>query len=70
MKRTVFVVPKEARESTCSSCGAAIAWIVTAGGRRMPISLRTVTLNVLGEREGESHFADCPNADAHRKAHR
>lgn len=46
---------------------SAFAWIVTAGGKRMPISLRTIALNVLGEREGESHFADCPNAAQHRK---
>lgn len=67
-RRVTFVVPAEARETMCSSCGAPIAWIVTGGGKRMPISLRTVVVNLAGEREGESHFADCPNAAEHRRA--
>lgn len=67
MTRRAFTIPAEARTTTCTSCGAPIAWIVTPGGKRMPIALRGATRNLVGELEGESHFADCPNADQHRR---
>lgn len=45
--------------STCRSCGAEIWWIRTKAGKRMPMN-----------RLAESHFVDCPHADAHRKTRR
>ncbi len=53
----------------CSTCGAPICWLRTSTGKPMPTAPETV-------REGESlfvpgrhrsHFADCPQADEHRK---
>ena len=46
-----------ADHGSCSSCSAPIRWVVTKAGKRMPIN-----------RDGFSHFADCPNAGTHRKA--
>ncbi len=42
--------------SGCSSCMETIYWIVTKNGKRAPYNP-----------DGTSHFATCPNADAHRK---
>lgn len=47
-------------------CGAAMVWIETDGGRRMPLSLATARC-VDGVWKAESHFADCPDAKKHRK---
>lgn len=41
----------------CKSCGKEIFWVKTEAGKNMPVSMETK----------ESHFADCPNADQHRK---
>lgn len=45
----------------CRSCHAAIAWYITPTGKRAPV-----------DRDGTSHFATCPDAQAwrRRKAHR
>lgn len=40
----------------CRSCGAPIAWCQTPKGKRAPI-----------DRDGGSHFATCPSADAWRR---
>lgn len=55
---------------TCSSCGAAIRWVLTNNGRRMPVDAATWQEGderYLPERH-ISHFASCPNADKHRRA--
>lgn len=62
-----FDVPEDARLARCRSCGAGVYWIVTAAGRRMPLSARTLHEPEAGRRVAQSHFADCPNAAAHRK---
>lgn len=59
-KRVVFPIPEKHRITLCRSCTAAIIWIVTANGRRMP-------LEPYGDKRGESHFAHCAHADQHRK---
>jgi hypothetical protein len=43
----------------CRSCGAAIAWCLTRNDKRAPI-----------DRDGTSHFATCPAADAWRHRRR
>lgn len=45
-------------EGVCRSCKSPVWWVVTKTGRKMPISQETLA----------SHFADCPNANAHRKS--
>jgi hypothetical protein len=57
-------------QSNCRSCGAAIVWLTTSGGKSMPVDAETVGsadlgLFVFGKHR--SHFASCPNADQHRK---
>lgn len=71
-RRVDFLVPRGADRATCSSCGAAIAWIVT--GRRddgkpkcMPLDLSTVHRTPENTERAESHFAHCPNARQHRR---
>lgn len=58
-KRIVFPIPEHHRIALCRSCTAAIVWIETNNGRRMPVE-------PYGPKRGESHFAHCPNAAAHR----
>jgi hypothetical protein len=43
--------------AACRACGAAIRFEPTAKGKLMPVSIAT----------GESHFADCPEADRFKK---
>lgn len=51
-----FPIPVGTPEKACRSCGGRMFWIVTASGRKMPLNP-----------DGTSHFASCPDADAHRK---
>jgi hypothetical protein len=51
-----FPIPPSAVQKACRSCTAPIYWIDTKAGKRMPVNP-----------DGSSHFATCPNADAHRK---
>ena len=72
-RRITFVIPPEATRSRCRSCAAHVAWIwvgVTAQspGKLMPVSLDGAEKNVLGELEGESHFARCPDANKWRRS--
>lgn len=56
------------RTAACRSCGAAIAWLVTASGAKMPVDAETVTPGdtQYDARSGHiSHFKTCPNADKH-----
>lgn len=50
----------------CKSCHAAIVWIVTDSGAKMPLSAGTAR-DENGELVADSHFADCPDAKAHRR---
>jgi hypothetical protein len=43
-------------DSTCRSCGAPIAWVVTAARKRAPM-----------DPDGTPHFATCPHAAAWRR---
>jgi hypothetical protein len=59
----------------CNSCGAEIIWMTSAAGRTIPLSAasREMRLVVVGDNQVRmmatylSHFADCPNAELHRK---
>jgi hypothetical protein len=56
-----FVLPADAQQGRCASCGAAIAWIHTDGGKAMPLSLRT--RRTIGDVEyATTHFSDCPHS--------
>lgn len=59
MPTLTFEVPAGTPQSKCKSCGAAVYWIKTAGGKNMPVN-----------EKGESHFSDCPNAASHRRPRR
>lgn len=52
-----FEFPPSAPRVPCRSCRADVVWIVTEGGRRMPVDPGTK----------ESHFATCPHAADWRK---
>lgn len=43
-------------ESACSSCKKTVWWARTKKGKAIPLTI-----------DGVAHFADCPNADQHRK---
>lgn len=62
--------------TTCKSCGAEILWIITPAGKSMPLDAKGESLwqlepdTLMSARlvvVRKSHFATCPNADAHRK---
>jgi hypothetical protein len=56
-----FEIPEDAPQRSCSSCGAAIFWILTRAGKPMPVR------RVEGKSTGTSHFIDCPNGPQHRR---
>lgn len=69
---------EDSRTVACSSCGAPMIWTDTEGGRRMPVDAKPTKGIVLGFGGRAtpsakvvdvytSHFATCPNANAHRK---
>lgn len=78
-----FEPSKPTEQGTCSSCGAAIYWVVMyPSGKRMPLDAKPVAglISVeigkpdTGRMRGKmheplylSHFATCPNANQHRK---
>ncbi len=51
-----WVIPTNARPQKCKSCDARIFFVSTDANRPMPVNP-----------DGSSHFATCPQADAHRK---
>lgn len=59
----------------CKSCGAAITWARSERGKPMPLSEQSKQRRFVVGQDGTarmvdtytSHFADCPNADQHRK---
>jgi hypothetical protein len=74
--------------STCRSCGAAITWARTAGGKAIPLNpepvlggnvelvetgahvVACVVTPDAGVARHTSHFANCPQANSHRKERR
>lgn len=66
-RRGEFECPESVETSKCRSCDEEIAWIKTARGANMPLSVRSAE-----KRDGKvwmlSHFADCPKAATHRRA--
>jgi hypothetical protein len=51
--------------NTCRSCGAAIIWIVTENGKRMPLDERVLTIITdagKAVKGRQSHFSTCPQA--------
>lgn len=63
------------RETTCRSCKAPIFWTMTEDRKRMPMDAKpvpgmfAVNAHDLATKANvfQSHFATCPNADAHRR---
>jgi hypothetical protein len=58
-KGSPWLVPEGWRADnvgSCRSCGASILWCWTPNGKKAPI-----------DRDGKSHFATCPQADAWRR---
>jgi hypothetical protein len=66
--------------STCTGCGAAIVWVVTEAGKRMPVDAKPEKRVVLDDvhpvGEGPrarvvdtyvSHFVTCPERDRFRR---
>jgi hypothetical protein len=60
-------------DSKCSTCGAAIRWIMV-NGRPNPVDLahKHTVISDDGQRVTghETHFAHCPHADQHRRGKR
>lgn len=52
-----FCIPIGTPARECTSCKARIYWVLSGKMRWMPV-----------DPTGTSHFATCPNADAHRRA--
>lgn len=61
----------DANTGKCRSCGAAIIWVLTPKGKRMPLDAevraRGVTLEGIVTDVRSSHFETCPDADAYRR---
>ncbi len=61
-----FAVPRGAIESECRSanCRAAIYWIATKNGKRMPVDVYVIGGKAPGDEDGRgvSHYATCPDA--------
>ena len=68
------------QRATCTGCGAAIVWVATAAGKRMPIDAKPEKRVVLDDVHGigeppsarvidtyVSHFSTCPQAQRFRK---
>lgn len=58
-------------EEKCSSCGAAVVWIKTEEGKKMPLDPKVLTVvapNGKTTRGRQSHFSSCPEAKEHRGA--
>ena len=63
----------------CKSCGAPMVWATTVAGKRMPLSVQSAErrFTIAKDADGNpvaleevtylTHFADCPDADAHRR---
>jgi hypothetical protein len=60
----------EKRITRCRSCNARIVFLKTASGKNMPVDAGTVeaTDTEFDSTRHKSHFAECPNANQHRKS--
>jgi len=54
---------------TCRSCGREIVWMKTKNGKNIPVNAETWEPGDELFEPGRhvAHFADCPNADQHRR---
>lgn len=66
-RRGEYLIEGRADAGRCTSCGAAVLWIRTPKGARMPLSVATIRTDESGRRWALTHFADCPNAAKHRR---
>lgn len=53
----------------CDSCQAPVRWLKTATGKWIPVNPSTVQPadTLFDPTKHVSHFAECPNADQHRR---
>lgn len=56
-----YAIPATAAPEQCRSCGAAIVWAKTAGGKAIPLSLALAEERG-GKRITKPHFVDCPES--------
>lgn len=69
VKPNEYLVPRTAKPTRCSSCGASIIWTRTSkNGRAIPLSVATIRTADNGDTVALPHFVDCPNAAQHRKS--
>lgn len=62
-----YPIPESGTPTMCRSCGASIVWTRTDYGRAIPLSLATAR-TCQGQRVALTHFIDCPESRAWRKA--
>jgi hypothetical protein len=56
-------------DGRCRACGEALEWWITPKGKKMPLSRVKVGDQLKQNVEKlQPHFADCPEADAFRRA--
>ena len=71
MTPSLFTVPLGTSAAPCRGCGMLVYWIMTTGGKRMPVDCAAKhggaipTLTTPGV--GVSHFATCPKAADFRR---
>lgn len=56
-----YILPNADHIVDCQSCGAPMRFVVTANGKRMPLSLKTAETRD-GVTYALPHFIDCPQA--------
>lgn len=66
-RRGEIEVTADDTPDTCESCHAPILWHKLGPGRFIPLSVQTIEQDAGGRRFALSHFADCPNANQHRR---
>lgn len=71
----IIVVPAGLKIRRCISCGKLMYDVPTTSGKTQPVRVDIAKTGHLHPTSvaagaGESHFADCPNADHHRRAGR
>lgn len=74
IRKTMLIRSLPTNDGYCRSCGAAITWMETELGRRMPMDRGfTVAERLPGFLRvycDQSHFSNCPDAKKHRKGGR
>lgn len=55
--------------SACKTCGKTIIWLKTAHGKNIPVDAKegVEETHTFDPKQHTSHFATCPQANAHRK---